>query len=92
VHPDNVLKQAERAMQNVEALLQEANAQKDDIAQMIIYLRDVADYSTVDIYYKTNYTEIPKVLVLAPVCRPGWLIEIECIAIVKQELAIFEKF
>lgn len=92
VHPNNVLKQAERAMQNVEALLQEANAQKDDIAQMIVYLRDVADYSLVDAYFETHYTEIPKVLVLAPVCRPGWLIEIECIAIVKQELAIFGKF
>jgi enamine deaminase RidA (YjgF/YER057c/UK114 family) len=53
----------------------------DDIAQMIVYLRDTADYQLVADYLNQYYASVPKVIVWAPVCRPGWLIEVECIAI-----------
>lgn len=92
VHPNDVLKQAQRAMQNVEALLTEASANSGDIAQMIIYLRDIADYKTVETFFDATYGSIPKVIVLAPVCRPGWLVEIECMAIAKHEQPQFQNF
>jgi hypothetical protein len=53
-----VLKQAERAMQMSKPFTG-SQCPKDDIAQMIVYLRDVADYSPVDAYFETHYTEIP---------------------------------
>lgn len=81
VHGGDVYKQAERTLENISALLADADAQVDDIAQMIVYLRDINDTATVEKYFEDNHQEIPKVMVLAPVCRPGWLIEIECIAI-----------
>lgn len=92
VHPNNVLKQTERAMENIQVLLGETNSQLTDIAQMIIYLRDVSDYKHVEAYYQTHFPHTPRVIVLAPVCRPGWLIEIECIAIANQDVAQFNNY
>ncbi|GHU61813.1 hypothetical protein FACS1894123_01750 [Bacteroidia bacterium] len=85
VYPHDIVKQTERALENVQVLLQEAGAEINDIAHLIIYLRDTADYENTRLYFEKNYPEIPKVILLAPVCRPGWLIEIECIAIVASE-------
>lgn len=81
VYPTKIEKQIERTLENIEVLLNEGDAQMDDIAQMIVYLRDTADYEFVSSYMNKHYPSTPKVIVWAPVCRPGWLIEIECIAI-----------
>jgi enamine deaminase RidA (YjgF/YER057c/UK114 family) len=92
VHPGNVFKQATRAMENIQTLLAEAEATFDDVAQMIVYLRDISDYLIVNEFYQQRYPAIPYTLVLAPVCRPGWLIEAECIAIVKQNNPQYQNF
>ena len=76
----------ERMMENISALLQEGGASIDDIMQAIVYLRDPADYVEVDRYIRSNYPHLPHLIVLAPVCRPGWLIETECIAIIPADL------
>lgn len=81
VHLLDIEKQIDRTIENIQTLLNEADTQMEDIGQMIIYLRDTADYLTVKNYFDKYYPQIPWVIVLAPVCRPGWLIEIECIAI-----------
>lgn len=81
VYPTKIEKQIERTLENIEVLLAEGNAQMNDIAQMIVYLRDTADYEFVSSYMNKHYSSTPKVIIWAPVCRPGWLIEIECIAI-----------
>ena len=47
---------------------------------MLVYLRDPADYAVVREMYEERFPDIPRVIVLAPVCRPGWLIEMECMA------------
>ena len=51
---------------------------------MIVYLRDPSDYEVVSAMYEEKFPNIPKVMVLAPVCRPSWLIEMECIAVRKN--------
>lgn len=81
VHVGDVYRQVGRTVENISALLENAEAVLSDIAQMVIYLRDVNDSGIIEHYFAEHYPEIPKVLVLAPVCRPGWLIEIECVAI-----------
>lgn len=81
VYVGDIEKQVERTLENIEVLLSEGDAKMNDIAQMIVYLRDIADYDRINSYLSLHYPATPKVLVLAPVCRPGWLIEIECIAI-----------
>jgi enamine deaminase RidA (YjgF/YER057c/UK114 family) len=81
VHPLAVEKQTERTIENIAVLLREADASMTDIAHLIIYLRDIADYEKTKTFFERHYAEIPKVILLAPVCRPGWLIEIECMAV-----------
>lgn len=82
VAPGDIDRQTERTLENIQALLTEAGADFKDIAQMIVYIRDIADYKKVENYVSTSFPDIPKVITWAPVCRPGWLVEIECIAYV----------
>ena len=81
VHPKNVEQQTRRLWDNVEALLQEAECSYDEVAHMIVYLRDTADYLTVKRLFDERFPDKPTVIVLAPVCRAGWLVEMECMAI-----------
>lgn len=46
----------------------------------MIYLRDPADYGFVKPKIDQYCENLPAVYVKAPVCRPGWLIEIEATA------------
>ncbi len=87
VHLQDIEKQISRTLENVEVLLSEADTRMTDVAQMIVYLRDTADYEVVKNYFDKQHTQIPKVIVWAPVCRPGWLIEIECIAVKEMKNA-----
>lgn len=77
----DVIAQAERMMENIEALLAEAGCTADDIQQATVYLRDQADYHRVEWFFSEHYPQFPHLIVHAPVCRPGWLIETECMAI-----------
>ena len=80
VHPGDIEKQVYRMWENVTALLDEADCAFDDLMQIIVYLRDMADYKLVNKLFDQKFPTIPKVIVLAPICRPGWLVEMECIA------------
>ena len=64
-------------------ILAEAEATYDDVMQIIVYLRDSADYEMVKGMFDQKFPHIPTVFTLAPVCRPTWLIEMECIAVKK---------
>ena len=79
-------------MENVSALLKEADADYSNVTHLLIYLRDIADYENTRTYFEKNFPKIPHVILLAPVCRPGWLIEVECIAIKDVSDNRFNKF
>lgn len=81
VHPGDVRKQTLRMWENVETLLAEAECTYEHVGHMIVYLRDMADYTVVKEMYDERFPTTPKVYLLAPVCRPGWLIEMECMAV-----------
>ncbi len=78
----DVVKQAERMFGNIDALLRSGSATIQDTMHMIVYLRDPADYARIDTYIRENYLGIPYIIVEGAVCRPDWLIEVECMAIV----------
>lgn len=80
-HPKDIEKQTYRMMENIEALLKEADCDYNDVGVMIVYLRDISDYQLVQKLYASRFHDKPLVFVHAPVCRSGWLIEMECIAI-----------
>ena len=80
INVGDVTKQAERLLENIEALLADGGATMDDVKYFIIYLRDLADASAIDAYMQQAYPQVPRIITHAKVCRPAWLVEMECIA------------
>lgn len=76
----DVIRQTERLLDNIKALLKDGGAAMDDIQYFIIYLRDISDYPAVEAYMRQHYPDIPRIILSAKVCRPEWLIEMECVA------------
>ena len=83
MYPKDIVKQTHRMWENVEALLAEAECTFDEVGEMVVYLRDTADYDLVKEMYEERFPGKPYVIVHAPVCRPGWLIEMDCMAVKK---------
>ena len=81
MYPKDVENQTRRMWDNVEALLAEAECTYDDVPMLIVYLRDVADYDLVSSLFAERFPDKPLVIVHAPVCRTGWLVEMECMAV-----------
>ena len=81
MYPGDIRKQTLRMWENVEVLLAEAECTFEHVAHLLVYLRDIADYTVVKEMFEERFPNLPKVYLLAPVCRPGWLIEMECMAI-----------
>jgi enamine deaminase RidA (YjgF/YER057c/UK114 family) len=81
LNPGDVLRQLERALCNVDALLRSAAADLGDIMQFTVYLRDRTDFACVDGYLRERFPALPIAIVQGAVCRPEWLVEVEGIAI-----------
>lgn len=80
LYEGDIVKQTGRLLENIGALLKDGDATMNDIQYFIIYLRDISDYQTVEHMMQQLYPQIPHIIVEAKVCRPGWLIEMECVA------------
>ena len=92
VHIGDIVNQTRRMWENVEKLLEEGGMTYDDVMQIIVYLRDGADYQIVQQMFAEKFSNIPYVITLAPVCRPTWLIEMECIAVKAAQNEQFRNF
>lgn len=78
----DVRKQTGRVVDNMEALLAEGGGRLSDFKQLIVYMRDAADYNIIKgVLDERLDPEIGRIFVRGPVCRPGWLVEIEGIAV-----------
>ncbi len=85
VYEGDVVRQTARLLENIGALLADGNATMKDICYFIIYLRDISDAPAVEDIMRQLYPDVPRIIVEARVCRPGWLVEMECIAEVSGE-------
>ena len=92
LHVGDIRRQTLRMWENVEALLGEGGATKRDVVSIVVYLRDMADYRTVREMFERYWSDTPFVITLAPVCRPEWLIEMECIAITGEGNRLYPEF
>ena len=81
MYPGDVRQQTLRMWENVETLLAEAECSFEHVGHLLVYLRDIADYDVVQEMFEERFPNIPKVYLQAPVCRPGWLVEMECMAV-----------
>jgi enamine deaminase RidA (YjgF/YER057c/UK114 family) len=82
LHAGDVSRQLDRALENFEALLRRAGAMLQDVCVFIAYVRQPGDLAAVRRQLKTRCGAAPIEVVVAPICRPGWLVEIEGQAIV----------
>lgn len=85
LHVGDVEGQVDRLLENIGALLADGGACMDDIAYFIVYLRDSSDYALVDSIMRRRFPSVPHIIVHAKVCRPAWLVEMECIAVKEKE-------
>ena len=76
----DVTHQTERLLENIDALLKDGGAEMKDIQYFTIYLRDISDYPLIDAYMQQRFPNTPRIILSAKVCRPKWLIEMECVA------------
>ncbi len=82
LHVGDVEKQTERIFDNIEALLAEGDGKITDMKQAIVYMRDGADYNIIkSVVDRRMGADTGRMFVRGPVCRPGWLVEIEGIAV-----------
>jgi enamine deaminase RidA (YjgF/YER057c/UK114 family) len=85
VHPGNVMRQLERTLDNIDALLKSGSAALADMMYLIVYLRDPSDFEAVDSYLRERFPFQPMFIVQGAVCRPGWLVEVEGIAVTSND-------
>ena len=82
VHPGDVVGQTARTLENMSALMERSGGSLSDLKQAVVYLRDWADRETVrNRLMDSPLAAGPHVMLKAPVCRPGWLVEIDGIAV-----------
>lgn len=79
--PGDVTRQTERMCENVDVLLEEGGMTPDDVSHIIVYVRDIIDSSKVESMIRERYPYSPVLVVQGSVCRPGWLVEMECMAV-----------
>jgi enamine deaminase RidA (YjgF/YER057c/UK114 family) len=77
VFPGDVSRQLDRTLDNMAALLDQAGASLADMGAFIVYVRDAGDHDLAWNRMRERFGDAPIQVVRAPVCRPGWLIEVE---------------
>ena len=92
LHVGDVLRQFDRTMENVEALLHSGGATLDSLMHLIVYLRDPADHAAISAAMASRYPGLPTCIVQGAVCRPEWLIEVEGVAIAANDAPALPSF
>ena len=88
LHVGDAARQAEKAMQNIQLLLEEAGSCLDHICRIVVYLTDIR-------YREAVYQEMGRWLkgvhpcstgiVVPALARPEWVVEIEVTAVIPDE-------
>ncbi len=78
LHVGDVKTQTLRMLENISVLLNEGGSAIEDISSAIVYLRNAEDAAIVDTVLSPVLRGKPYILLKAPVCRPTWLVEMEC--------------
>ncbi len=80
VHQGDMEEQFYRLFENIEALLKDGGSNLNNIDYFVVYLRDTADHNQAVRLIRRWYPRTPLMVCHAKVCRPEWLIEVECVA------------
>ncbi len=77
LNPGDMPRQPDRTLENIAALLDRTGASPGNMGLLIACVRDPADAEPARHLVQTRFPGAPVQMVIAAVCRPGWLIEIE---------------
>jgi enamine deaminase RidA (YjgF/YER057c/UK114 family) len=64
-----ILKNRLTGAKNIEVLLNEAGCTADNLAYLLIYLRDLADFKLIEAYMQNKFSFTSKNYTARPVCR-----------------------
>jgi enamine deaminase RidA (YjgF/YER057c/UK114 family) len=92
LHEGDLSGQIDRTVENMEALLKSGGASLKDMCVLIGYVRDPGDQAFVWQQMRERFGDIPMEVTIAPVCRPGWLVEFEGLAIIPASTAELPAF
>ncbi|MCM8765144.1 MAG: Rid family hydrolase, partial [Candidatus Omnitrophica bacterium] len=81
MHPGDLINQFNHTLNNIEILLRQAGANFENVCVFIVYVRDITDAGFIRQEMKKRFGNIPFLVIWSKVCRPGWLVEIECQAV-----------
>ncbi|MGC8475121.1 MAG: Rid family hydrolase [Acetobacteraceae bacterium] len=87
VHRGDVMRQLDRALENMSALLADGGAGLGDLTHLLTYLRDPADAPWVRAALGERFPGLPVLVLRGAVCRPEWLVEVEGIAVTADRRA-----
>jgi enamine deaminase RidA (YjgF/YER057c/UK114 family) len=92
-HPENVVKQTEQTIDNIEHLIAPENfafhgvrgagARLHDLAKIRVYLKRAEDFSKCKAVCERRFRAVPAIYAVADICRPELLVEIEGVAFSK---------
>jgi enamine deaminase RidA (YjgF/YER057c/UK114 family) len=83
MYPGDACRQTGRTLENVEALLGKQGTDLSSLAYLLVYVRNLHDRGAVMERLRSSLPEgVPHAVLLASVCRPGWLVEMEGIAVI----------
>jgi len=86
MHGGDVENQTRRTLDNIEMLLKNQDASLSDMAYLLCYVRNVKNFDCFNAILKDRIpNDIPLVIVQGAVCRPGWLVEVEGVAIMPDK-------
>ena len=85
LHEGDVRKQLDRTLENMDSLLADGGGGLQDMNQFTVYLRDPCDHDLARAVMRERFGDVPMAVVVGPVCRPGWLIELEGVATVAND-------
>lgn len=77
----DIQRQTARLLENIGALLHDGGSTMRDVRYFLVYLRDPSDRELVEDFLNKAYPNTPHVLLQGKVCRPEWLVEMECVAV-----------
>ena len=86
MHGGDVKNQTRRTLDNIEMLLKNQGASLADMTYLLCYVRNIKHFDCVNAILKDRIpSDIPLVIVQGAVCRPGWLVEVEGVAIIPDK-------
>lgn len=86
LYESDIRKQLTRTLDNVEALLEPHGAELGDMMYIIMYLRNPKHYPLITDILESRIPEnVSLIAVEGPVCRPGWLVEMEGVGIIQDK-------